>query len=517
MRAFRKYLTILCCLLTLLSMAASAEGSLNMNHDGFSTSYTYGYDYWQDVIESPDAYRVLTVIDSLNLGLDEILEGIRMNRPQSLYVRNSSLYIVDTNNNRILQVECEKERYTLTRVIKEIQGCEISTFNHPYDVFVDADENIYVADTDNFRVVMVDKDLNYIKEFIKPTDTNFDQNLDFKPRKIVVDVAGRVYALVANINKGLVKYEADGTFSSFIGANQVTVSTFDYIWKMYFQTQAQRDASVAFVPTEYENIYIDKEGFIYATTTTFSEYDLLWDNAKPIRRINSIGNDILIKNDRYPPIGDLNWLEGDSTYFGPSKMTDITVLDNDIYIALDRVRGRMFGYDDQGVMLWAFGTRGNIEGAFNSPIALEHMGYDLFVLDQNDSRVTVFTPTEYGSNVYAAINEYKDGRYEASADIWRKVLKQNSNYSLAFRGIGRSYLKQNQYEDAMEYFKMAHDQENYGRAFKLYRKDWIEKNIKWIFLVLIVLIVLWLIKQLRRKMQWEVIMHERNEVRKTNG
>ena len=198
-------------------------------------------------------------------------------------------------------------------------------------------------------------------------------------------------------------------------------------------------------------------------------------------------------------------------------MTDITVFDDDIYVALDRIRGRMFGYDPQGVMLWAFGTRGSTDGAFMRAIALEHMDRDLFVLDEVKNNITVFTPTEYGSNVYAAINEYKDGRYEASADIWRKVLKQNSNYSLAFRGIGRSYLKQNQYEDAMEYFKMAHDQENYGRAFKLYRKDWIERNIKWVFLVLIVLIVLWLIKQLRRKMQWEVIMHERNEVRKTNG
>ena len=52
-----------------------------MNHDGFSTSYTYGYDYWQDVIESPDAYRVLTVIDSLNLGLDDNLDSIyRLNQ-----------------------------------------------------------------------------------------------------------------------------------------------------------------------------------------------------------------------------------------------------------------------------------------------------------------------------------------------------------------------------------------------------------------------------------------------------
>ena len=42
----------------------------------------------------------------------------------------------------------------------------------------------------------------------------------------------------------------------------------------------------------------------------------------------------------------------------------------------------------QGVMLWAFGTRGNIEGAFTSAVSLEHMGYDLFVLDQLKNSVT---------------------------------------------------------------------------------------------------------------------------------
>ena len=53
-------------------------------------------------------------------------------------------------------------------------------------------------------------------------------------------------------------------------------------------------------------------------------------------------------------------------------------------------------------MLWAFGTRGNVEGAFTSAISLEHMGYDLFVLDQVENSITVFTPTEYGQMIYGS-------------------------------------------------------------------------------------------------------------------
>lgn len=516
-KAVRRALAALCCAILLLPiLTAAADDSFNLNRDGFSTSYTYGYDYWGDVLESPDAYRVVSVIDSVSLGLDK-LNGLRMNRPQSLFVRNDDLYIVDRDNNRILQVKCEGETFTLTRVIDQISGCAVTGFKSPYDVYVDENDNIYVADYGNYRVVMVDKDLNWIKEFTKPTDATFDQSIDFLPKKIVVDVAGRLYALVLNVNKGLVKYEADGTFTGFIGANKVTVSMGEYIWKRYFQTKEQRAASASFVPTEYENIYMDQEGFIFATTTTFSEYDLKWDNAKPIRRLNGLGNDILVKNDRYPPIGDLWWVEGDTTYYGPSRMTDVTVFDNEVYVTLDRVRGRLFGYDNQGVMLWAFGTRGNIEGAFTSAISVEHRGFDLFVLDQTENSVTVFTPTEYGLMIYDAIEKYQNGQYDESAKVWRDVLKQNANYPLAFRGIGLAVLRQNDYEGAMKYFKMAHDRANYGRAFKLYRKEWIEKNVLWLFLGLAALLVVPLALGRRKKMKWEVMAHEQNKVRKNNN
>lgn len=476
--------------------------------DGYPSTYTYNYDYWSDIRESPDAYRVSEVIYSGDLGLD-----VAMKKPQSLFVRNNDIYVADTGNNRILQIRREGAEYSLVRIIDQIKGSDVATFNTPSDMFVDEEENIYIADTNNGRVVMVDKDLNFIKQFTKPTDATFDQSLSFMPNKLVVDVAGRVFLLATNVNKGLVKFEADTSFTGFVGANKVSYNIVEYMWKTYFMTKEQREQQASFVPTEYHNIYIDPDSFIYATNTVFSEYDLLWDVAQPIRRLNGIGNDILIKNDRYPPIGDLYWVE-QSVPMGPSKLVDITVLENDIYVAVDQTRGRIFGYDSQGVMLWAFGTTGSSEGAFNSAVSIEHMGHDLFVLDQNGGCITAFTPTEYGNLIYDATDAYLTGDYDGSALIWEDVLKLNANYNLAFIGIGRSLMRQEKYEEAMDYFKMAYDRDNYGRAFRFYRKVWVEENVGWIIALLAAVLIIPLVLRMFKKMRMEVEAHERNQVQK---
>ena len=307
------------------------------------------------------------------------------------------------------------------------------------------------------------------------------------------------------------KYEADGVFAGFIGANPVTYTMFEYIWKTFFTSKAQRAQQAAFVPTEYSNIAIDEEGFIYATNAVFSEYDLRWDNAKPIRRLNSIGNDILVKNGWVPPIGDIYW-EEQSVEYGPSKFKHITVLENDIYVAFDRTRGRLFGYDSQGILLWAFGNKGNIEGAFTGAISIEHMGYDLYCLDELGCTITVFKPTDYGNLIYKASDQYLKGDYDGSADTWREVLKLNANYNLAFIGIGRALMRQENFEEAMKYFKMAYDQENYGRAYRYFRKDRIEDNIIWVVVIIAVLLIVPLILKRIRKMKWEVLEYERKKI-----
>ena len=155
-----------------------------------------------------------------------------------------------------------------------------------------------------------------------------------------------------------------------------------------------------------------------------------------------------------------------------------------------------------------------MDGAFSSAISIEHRGYDLIVLDQLENSVTVFSPTEYGMLVYDATETYLRGEYDNSANLWRDVMKLNVNYPLAFRGIGRALLRQKDYQGAMEFFEKAHDRNNYGEAFKLYRKIWVEKNIWWIVLILAVVLIVPLALGRIKKAKWEVMMHEHNKVRK---
>ena len=477
MKTFTKLLVVSLCLMLALPCVFAES-------DGYSSTYTYNYDYWGEVRESPDAYRVDQVIYSATLGLET-----PMRKPQSLFASGDDLYVVDTGNNRILQLKRENGAFSLTRIIDRVEGASPETFSAPSDVALDPEGNIYVADPGNNRVVKFDTDGRFLLAFTKPTDSTFEQSISFLPNKIVVDSVGRCFVLATNVNKGLVKYEPDGEFTGFIGANQVKYDMWEYLWKSFFTTKEQRSQQAAFVPTEYENIYIDHEGFIYATNTVFSEYDLLYDVAKPIRRLNAVGSDILIKNDRYPPIGDIQWVESSLDY-GPSKLKDVTVFDNDIYVAIDRTRGRLFGYDPQGIMLWAFGNKGNSDGCFLAAVSVEHMGYDLICLDENECAITVFTPTEYGMLIYQASDQYLKGDYDGSADTWREVLKLNANYNLAFIGIGRALMRQEDYGGALSYFEMAHDRENYGRAYRYWRKDWVEKYVGWLVAAVAVLLIL---------------------------
>ena len=465
-------------LTALLLLAASLSPAFAL--DGYDYTYTYNYDFWGELRESPDVYRVEKVVNYRDIGLDA-----PMKTPQSLFVDGDDLYVCDTGNNRILHLRRKGDGFSLVRVIDEAKGATPSAFSAPYDIFVDAEGQMYVCDQGNNRILKMDRDANYIMSFVKPTDETFTQSIAFLPAKLVVDVAGRVFALCKNVNKGLMKYEADGTFTGFIGASEARFNWYDYIWKL-LSTKEQRAQQANFVPTEYENIYMDSKGFIFATIATFEEGDV--ENTKPIRRINSIGSDILIRNGEAVPIGDLDWDDANEIS-GPSRLVDITVFENGIYVALDRVRGRLFGYDTQGHMLWAFGGPGGSDGYFKRPTSVEHMGYDLLVLDQQEASITLFTPTDYGAMIYTATEQYLKGFYDESAESWRQVLARNGNYDLAYIGIGRALLREDQYKEAMHCFEVARDSKNYGEALRLYRKVWVEENVNWIFPLILALLI----------------------------
>ena len=472
-------------------------------------TYTYNYDYWGTEYESPDAYKPVSYVTGTELGTSLMVA------PQGLYAVGNTMYVLDSGRNRILELAIEEESMTLVREITEFTGdVENLTFATPTDVYVDDNGDFYITDTGNGRILHLNKDMQLIKEMQKPDSPLLNADLKFEPTKLVVDRAGRMFVVAKNINSGIMQFEPDGNFVGFIGASEVTYTMSDYIKKL-FSTKAQKAQMVDFVPTEYNNVYIDNKSFVYCTTDVFTEADLDSGTAKPIRKLNSLGGDILIRNGEWLPIGDVQWDDAGGMN-GPSRIMDITAMEDETYYVVDRMRGRIFGYDEQGHLLYAFGGPGNKLGYFKNAIAIEHVGTDLFVLDTATGGITRFKRTEFGQNIHSALDEYAVGDYDKASEHWEKVLAMNGNYELAYIGIGRSLLRQKDYEGAMEYFKVMRDAENYSRAWKYFRKDWIENNLGYVIIVLVVLGFIPAIVRKVKKIRWEAKMQYEYESESKN-
>ena len=455
------------------------------------TNYTYNYDFWLEQVASPDAYRVGAYILGAGLGIGNFRD------PQGLFIRDNRIYVCDSGNNRIVRLEVNGSReYTVTALVYSvlIDG-QASPFNYPMDIFESPDGHLYIADTNNHRILKLDRNWNYVYSVLKPDDESIGENAEFLPLKLTVDFANRLFVQARNINKGLMEFDSRGSFAGYMGANKVDVSIIDYVWKLV-STQAQKARMDLFIPTEYSNLCVDRDGFIYVTNSM--------GNIDPVRRLNAMGQDILIRNGYDDPLGDLSYGNAGGIS-GRSRFIDVTAMENDSYACFDRVRGRIFLYDFQGNLLYAFGGVGNREGYFLQPVALDSMGYSLFALDSRTAALTRFDLTNYGEKINDALSEYKAGHYETSAAIWEEVLKMNGNYDLAYIGIGRAALREGDYRKAMKYYKLKHYREGYGKAFQLYRKQWMEENLWKILVILaIAIIVPNLIKfgiKLRREIQ----------------
>ena len=382
-------------IIVLLLIAVVSLGSVGILQ-AETTNYTYTYDYWGIERESPDAYVPGKVLLGTDLGIGSLKE------PQGLFATEDMIYIADSGNNRIVQ--CDEE-LNLVRVIEnfKING-EENTFKYPQDLFVTKQGELYICDTNNQRIVHLDRELNLIKIVEKPTNEIYDQKSEFLPLKIVVDEIGRIYLIAKNVNQGIMEFDVEGNFTGYMGANKVTPNPLDYLWKM-IATKEQRAQMELFVPTEYDNLSIDQLGFIYTVTNTISEQGRSVD---PIRKLNAMGTDILIRNGYYDPVGDIEYGTAGGVS-GGSKFTDIVALPNDIYSAIDRTRGRVFTYDFQGNLLYAFGGIGNKAGYFQYPSAIEHIGDSLLVLDYRTGALTKMDITEYGNLINEALQEYKQG------------------------------------------------------------------------------------------------------------
>ena len=451
---------------------------------------TYNYDYWgEDVLQS-SAFLYEKCYGTGN-------SELKLSNPQDLFVRGDKLYVADTGNARIVVLNQDG---SIDAVIDHASSKEDS-FSSPKGVFVTDEGNVYVADSGNGRIVEFDENYQYIREIGRPVTELISKSQEYTPTKVVVDYAGRIYVIAYGINMGLVEFDKNGEFQGFMGAAKVSVNGFTYFWKRYFATDAQKARTETIIPTEYSNIFVDQDSFIYATISNLEAEDYL-AGADAIRRLNPTGTDVLRRLGNYDIIGDLYASSDDADW---SVFTDVTATKSGCYYVLDSAGGKVFAYDHDGNNLFVFGTKGYRSGAMLNPssIALSSDESTIYVLDSQIQGIMVYTITEYGHHLLSAIEKNSTGDETGAYAEWQQVLKYNANSELAYIGIGKKYLKAGDYEQAMEYFKNGNSKKYYSLAFKYHRKDVMQNQFGQMMLILgIVVAVILLIRSIFKFKRW---------------
>ena len=487
----RKLIKVILLSLLLVSFAASAAAI---------TPYaSYSYDEWNRSVSAPVGYTAgRTVYGAMTES------GAWKEAQDLITTADGRILVADTGNNRILEYDAD---FNLLRTITEFRrGGESLPLTGPSGMHLSADGTLYVAMAKAAQAVVADLETLEVSLVIENLQhALLGSDFTFVPAKIGADNAGRIYILSTGCFSGLLQFSPQGEFMGYYGSNKVTVTAevlFQYYWKS-IMTDEQRANMTSILPVEYSNLHCAPDGFVYASTVG-TETPL-----NQIKRLNPLGNNTFYaRGGKEVNFGDyeLATVKNVSTMVTllPTFVDVVTTEDCEFIYAIDRAYGRIFERDRNGNLISVFGALGNQAGTFKQPAAIALHGGRVLVLDTGKSSVTVFEPTEYVALVHEAVLKYNAGEYAASRDVWEEVLRRNTNATQAYAGVGRALLKENRYDEALEYFKLGDSRDEYSQAYRIVRLNVIRDNAPWVVCAVVGAVVLFkLLGMLLRKLGWK--------------
>ncbi|MDR0554187.1 MAG: hypothetical protein LBG76_05240 [Treponema sp.] len=432
--------------------------------------YDYTYDFWGIAEESTPAFTLDRTLDKngalsrVNLsGVDDAASG-----GGKLFLVDSAESRLNILNEKFEFVSSLKLLYTSEgRIALDERGRQI-TLTGPEGVFFHKKTNeIFIADTGAERILVLDGEKFFLKRVIN-RPVNMTGVTKFEPSKIVVDHANRIYTVVQSGFEGIIELNENGSFSRYFGVNKPKINIVEYFWKV-FATNAQREKMAKTFAPAFNNIDIDEDGFIYATT-----YDA--NSQYMVYRLNPKGENVLLQQKESPVAGD----------FSPgltAQFVDIAVNDYGVYAVLDRTTGRIFIYNFYGELVSIITAPLGIKGSFTAPSAVSWFGDYLIAADKQQRRAYVYAMTDFGRLVMDSVKHYYNGEWEAQARLLEEVLRLNANYDLAYSGIGKYHLMRGDYQKAMYYLKLGQNRTYYSQAFNHYRNEWVKNNFFWFALL----------------------------------
>ena len=438
------------------------------------TSYTQ--DAWGNSVPAPDSYLPRAAFNCL------AETGKALKAPSDLFVWNDRIiYVSDSGNDRIVVLDAD---YSCLRVIDRYtdrDGVEYAVKN-PAGIFVDGESRLYICLPDEEKVVVLNAEDKLTAEYLRPETDLLDDNTRFSPEKVLANRLGTVFVLPKGLYLGAVMYGREGNFLGFYGANDVAVTVqvlLDHAWKQIL-SQEQVSSMARYVPVQFSSFDIDGENFIYTCTNENNTY-------REISKLNTLGDNVLTSYTRNVVSQTYDYGDIEKGYYmgqvQDTRLVDICVNDRELIYALDKTRGRVFVYDQESHLLSIFGGPGYQMGTFHNPAAIDTFGDDVLVLDSETGLITVFERTGYGELMENAVLMYIDGRYAEARTLWEEVICRNINCTLAYTGIGKALYEEGSYREAMHYFELGYDREGYSRAYEEYRKMTARAILPYVFTV----------------------------------
>ncbi len=451
--------------------------------DGSSNVYQgYTYDFFRNVKSTPAPFVLSQVIDSTSVTKTgrtiETVTDVATSEDGRIFIVdriNSIIYILDENGQYQSFIKNVKDE---NKKNAQINGQNVS-LGSPEGVFYHekADE-LYVCDTGNQRILVLDGANNYAfkRAILRPE--NMTGVTEFKPSKITVDNADRIYVVVQSSYEGIIELNEDGTFSRYFGVNEPQINMIDFLWKSFASDKQKEKMGKTYAPA-FNNVTLDGEGFVMAVTSDSASADKVF-------RLNYAGANVLREMGNTLVIGDLQTEN-------PSAFADIAVKPYGTYALVDKTYGHVFLYNFDGELLCVFGSKGSAVGQFKTPSAIAWLGDKLIIGDADLKAAYIYEPTDFGSALLKAGEAYYNGDWDEATAHYEEVLRLCANLETAYVGIGKNLLMKEDYEGAMYNFKLGNNREFYSKAYKGHRTNVMKDNFWVIAVVAVVFIgsVLW--------------------------
>ncbi|WP_274362997.1 YIP1 family protein [Paenibacillus thermotolerans] len=406
-----------------------------------------------------------------------------LKKPQDIFIDgNDHIYIADTDNNRVVHLNENGE------FVRQITVPE-SPLKAPQGVFVAKSGDIYIADTGNKRVVRLDRELKLLQEYGRPQSSLINDSFIYEPTNMVVDNRGFVYVVSKGSYQGLVQFDPSGKFFGFFGANAAEVTAMDVIRKLFY-TKEQLSRQVRLLPPIIRNIAIDDQGFIYTVSGS---------SAEQVKKLN-IRSENVWKGLSF----------GEKVAFSPEErdkevqLVDLTIDEGGNMTVIDKSLNIVSQYDASGKLQFFWkspASSSSILGLTQSPVAVAtNSRNELFILDDSLNLVQRLKPTSFGSSIHQAFMLSQGGQYKESLHYWEKVIKLNAIFTPAYYGMAQAAFYEGDYEQAIDYYRLAGHGSGYSDSFWQLRLIWFQRNFSAIAnSLLIAAIVLYAAAKLKRK------------------